>query len=595
LTPKETWRHVPGELNPADLPSRGCSAGVLLRSRWWEGPSWLELDEDYWPKNQTLFNEEEILKEKRKKVVTTLLDTATGTHWYLQRFSKYSRIVRLVGWIRRFATNTLNPNDKGKGDLTVLEIKQAERRLLKIVQHEVFKDEEDTRVRLRTLDTFVDEEGLVRVKTKISWRKDEENFRSPVILPSDHELVKRLIRERHLLASHAGTQFVLNDLRQQFWILRGRKTVRGVLSKCVRCRRYSAKNIETTPPPLPEDRVRDALIFEVTGVDVAGPMYLKGGEKTWILLFTCAVYRAVHLELITSLSTPEFLLGLRRFVARRGRPRVIYSDNGTNFVGAENLLKTLDWELITQKLSVQRIQWKKIPPSAAWWGGWWERLIQMVKGLLKKVLGRASLKYEELVTILCDVEAVINSRPLTYLSEDPGDLSPLTPAMFIQDIQTVGVPDLDHLDEVNISKRFRYQQNLRDTLRRRFRDEYLSLLVRQPKKGGTREVKVGEVVLIGSDHKKKLNWPLGVVTSLLPGIDNHVRVVKLKTAMGELTRQVQRVYPLEVSSEDPLVLCRKEKEKEKTTSREKESPSEVERRVMTKSGRRVKKPVKYDL
>lgn len=542
-----------------------------------------------------MFDEDEILKEKKKRVVTTLLDSTTKTRWYLQHFSKYSQIVRMVGWIRRFIWNSLNPNDRKKGELTVLEIEQAERRLLKIVQHEDFEDEEDACMRLRTLDTFKDEDGLVRVKTKITWRKDEENFRSPVVLPSDHELVKRLIRERHLLASHAGTQFVLNNLRQQFLIHRGRKTVRGVLTKCVRCRRFTAKSVDTPAPPLPEDRVRDALIFEVTGVDVAGPMYLKGGGKTWILLFTCAVYRAVHLELITSLSTPEFMLGLRRFVARRGRPKVIYSDNGTNFVGTENLLKTLDWDLIVRESSVRRIQWKNIPPSAAWWGGWWERLVQMVKKLLKRVIGRASLKYEELATILCDVEAVINSRPLTYLSEDPRDLSPLTPAMFLQDIQVVGMPDLDRLDEVNISRRFRYQQNLRETFRRRFRDEYLGLLVRQPKRCRTRELKVGEVVLIGCDNKKKLDWPMGVVTSLLPGSDNCVRVVKLKTALGKLTRPVQRVYPLEVSREDPHLFY-SEKEKEvKPTRREDPFLPEEKEIVTTKSGRRVRKPGKYEL
>jgi len=335
----------------------------------------------------------------------------------------------LVGWIRRFITNSLNPNDKEKGELTVPEIDEADRRLLKIVQQEVFEDEEDACVRLRTLDTFRDEESFVRVKIKITWRKDEENFWSPLVLLSDHELVKRLIRERHLQASHAGTQFLLNDLRQQIWILRERKTVRGVLTKCVRCRRFTAKSIETPPPPLPEDRVGDALIFQVTGVDVAGPMYLKGGEKIWILLFTCEVYRAVHLDLITSLSTPDFMLDLKRFVVRRGRPKVIYSDNGINFVGAENHLKTLDWVLIAREFSVRMILWKHIPPSAAWWGEWWERLVQMVKKLLKKVIGTASLKYEELVAILCDAEALINSKPLTYLSEDPRDLLPLTPAM----------------------------------------------------------------------------------------------------------------------------------------------------------------------
>jgi len=167
--------------------------------------------------------------------------------------------------------------------------------------------------------------------------------------------------------------------------------------------------------------------------------------------------------------------------------------------------------------------------------------------------------------------------------------------MFLQDIQTVGMPDLDHLDKVNLSRRFRYQQNLRETLRRRFRDEYLGLLVRQPKKSRSKVVKVGEVVLIGCDNKKKLDWPMGVVISLLPGIDNCVRVVKLKMAMGELTQPVQWVYPLEVSSEDRLLFCRGETKEVKTTSRKNDTSSEVERIVTTISGRRVRKPEKYEL
>jgi hypothetical protein len=144
----------------------------------------------------------------------------------------------------------------------------------------------------------------------------------------------------------------------------------------------------------------------------------KEGRKCWIIVFSCAVYRNIHLELVTSLSTKVFLLGLRRFIARRGRPKVIYSDNGTNFVGADNLFKPIDWAAVEVDASLWRIQWKFNPPTAAWWGGWWEHLIQMVKKLLRRVLGHASLSYKETMNIICDCEETVNSRPLTYITED---------------------------------------------------------------------------------------------------------------------------------------------------------------------------------
>ncbi|XP_035231928.1 uncharacterized protein LOC118203749 [Stegodyphus dumicola] len=130
-----------------------------------------------------------------------------------------------------------------------------------------------------------------------------------------------MVQDYHLQLLHAGTQVLLTNIRQQFWIIKGRKQYKD--SKCVRCKRHSAKAPDTVPCPLPEDRVRDAYAFEVTGVDVAGPLYLKENRKAWILLFTCGVYRAVHLELIESLLTNGFFLGFRRFIARRGRPRVV--------------------------------------------------------------------------------------------------------------------------------------------------------------------------------------------------------------------------------------------------------------------------------
>ncbi|GFY26473.1 pro-Pol polyprotein [Trichonephila clavipes] len=162
----------------------------------------------------------------------------------------------------------------------------------------------------------------------------------------------------------------------------------------------------------------------------------------------------------------------------------------------------------------------------------------MVKKLLRRVLGKASLYYKEIFTILCDIEATINSRPLNCLSEDPNDLTPLMPSMFIQETRMVGVPDLDNLDKINNSKRYQYQQALRDNLWKRFRNEYLSMLVQTPNRSEARQVKLGGIVIVENDTKKRLDWLLGKIIGMFPGKDGCTRAVKLKTTGGEI------VHPL---------------------------------------------------
>ncbi|GFX68064.1 integrase catalytic domain-containing protein [Trichonephila clavipes] len=233
-------------------------------------------------------------------------------------------------------------------------------------------------------------------------------------------------------------------IRERFWIIRARKTTESILNECFICARFKVKSLSSGPSPLPPDRVNDCAIFEVVGIDLAGPLFLKTGEKVWITLFTCAVYRALHLELVNALSSDAFLLALRRFIARRGRPRIIYCDNGTNFRGAFNDLAKLDWHKISRETSTQKIVWKFIPPTAAWWGGWWERLVRIIKELLRRSLGKSILSYEELSTVICDCEFLINSRPLTYISENPQELIPLTPAMFLIECRVAWLSILHH-------------------------------------------------------------------------------------------------------------------------------------------------------
>ena len=466
--------------------------------------------------------------------------------WYSHYFSNYFKLLRFIAWILRFVNNCRLRKELRKcGSLTSSEITDAEIKLFVILQSEMFSSVKDER--LKGFQVFTDDKGVLRVKTKIVNRDDTFNFfRCPVILDSRHIDVKRLIEYEHS-KHHAGVQSLMIVLREKYWIIAARRVIRSVISHCVRCKRYSIKRLEVEPSALPVNRVRDAAIFEVVGVDFAGPLFLKGGEKAWICLFTCAVYRAIHLELVSSLSTPAFLEELRRFIARRGRPTVIYSDNGTNFVGCQNACQRLNWDLMSECCTSQMIEWRFNPPSAAWWGGWWERLFRTVKQSLRRVLGKASVTYEELYTILCDCEALINARPLSYVADDPLDFIPLTPASFLQEIREVGVPDCDTIDRAKLCARYRYRQKLKDDLRRRFRVEYLGLLKAPSNVKAAHNVKVNDVVLVGDDTLKRLDWPIGIITADIPGLDGKIRVIKVKTQKSEFTRPIQRIYPLELS------------------------------------------------
>ena len=362
--------------------------------------------------------------------------------------------------------------------------------------------------------------------------------------------------------------------------------MRKVIQGCVTCRRFSTKTAEVPVSPLPEDRVKNAKAFEVTGVDLAGPLFLKDGSKVWLVLYTCAVYRCVHLELVESLSTEDFLLSLVRFIGRRGRPSIVHSDNGTNFVGASNLFDSIDWKKVEHEAQIKRIEWKFIPPAAPWWGGFWERMIRTVKDLLKRMLGNGRLNYVQLETCVIEAEAIVNSRPLTFITEDQEDLIPLTPAMFIQDLEERSFPELENLDAEELRTKFRKIAQLRKDLRQRFRTEYLGLLLQRKKNERMDQFKPGDVVLVGSDNKKRLEWPMAIILELVPGKDGIPRIAWIKTAGGKLLRPLQRLFRLEVNGpvpKTPEVVERIAKDKQQEESKV----------VVTRSERLVTVPQRF--
>lgn len=622
LSAENDWKYVPGVLNPADLPSRGCNPSQLAVSEWWLGPKWLYESESNWPAGEHKFKEEEIKSEIKKSSLTHLINTGDREFKVGEFFSSYSRLIRFLAWVNRFLANCreqknrttpkitkvayLTKEEKNKVRLTFNELRTAEIKLLKHLQDHMFTTV--TKNKLSFFKIMKNRDGLYVLKTKIFNRIDASSFLCPILLDNNNDVIYMLVRETHEDMGHAGMQIIMGHLREKFWIISHRKTIKSVISNCVTCKRQKVKRMECEAPPLPPDRVRNAAIFETVGIDYAGPLILKGGGKGWICIFTCAIYRAVHLELASTLATQGFLECLRRFIARRGRPSSIYCDNGTNFMSASNMLRKLDWEKITKNSSISQIEWYFNPPAAPWWGGWWERLIGILKSLLRKILGKASLSYESLYTVLCDTEAIINSHPLTYISEDPNDLKPLSPSMFLQEIRECGVSDCDMLYRKKLCKKFIHRQKILEDLRKRFRTEYLGHLLLKNGKREMRKVKVGDVVLVGDDIHRRIDWPLARVIEAVPGRDGNERVFVLKTKNGIFKIPIQRIYPLELSTEESgftkslyeratseQLNDKKDKdnfknEGEPVDCEEVECDSNV---VTTRSGRRSRKPERF--
>ncbi|UYV80892.1 hypothetical protein LAZ67_19002111 [Cordylochernes scorpioides] len=574
----KNWRFVHGKLNPADLPSRGCSIVQFVSTNWWEGPEWLKGKKESWPNFEPTIDEEEILKEKRKtfRAHTTLV--VKEKRWFLDRRSRYSLNIKIMAWVLRFLDNARRiPAEKGS--LKVIELERAERKLLRLIQHETFPGEQAPRNGFKTIKSV---EGLWCVETKLLHGQEPEVFKRPILLPRDHPLVEQMVREIHQQNGHGGAQFILSRLREKFWIIGGRRLIKQIIGKCVICRRYNQRPIWTPGTALPTDRIGLGKPFEVTGVDLLGPLHLKGGSKVWVALFTCAVYRAVHLEIVRTLEANTFLLALKRFICRRGRPGKIYSDNGTNFSKANELLKRLDWGEIERQSSVKRIQWIFIPPSAPWWGGFWERLVRVAKGLLVRMLGFSKLNYVQLETALCEVESIINNRALSYISEDGQDLIPLTPQMFLQNNENNEFPELEKIRANSFTRKYKILSKLNEELKQRFRKEYLGVLIQRAEKKRERCLKEGDLVLIGQDNTKRIFWPVGRIIKLYSGKDEVNRVAKVKTSTGEWLRPVQRLFPLEISSEEIPEKTSGDKGREKPLT------------IKTRSGREVRQPIRKE-
>lgn len=571
LTSGLPWRHVSGKENPADLVSRSLNLEDLASSSlWWNGPSFLQ-DAQFNINNLTQVpnNEDahDILPEVKNNLNFTLAANAAPSNLFaFERFSQFSRLTRAAAYVLRFIHNTRNKNYRRTGSISVEELRKSTELLTRLSQLESFPEEYKLLVNKQQLKSkhhlskynlFTDENDIMRVGGRIGYSQYfSYDKKHPILITSKHRFTQLLFQHKHKQLLHAAPQALLFELHDTWWPVGGRNLARKVFYDCVVCRRVRGRTLSPLMGNLPQERITPTYPYLISGVDYAGPVFIlnrkgRGAQtsKAYICLFVCFVTRAIHLELVSDLTTGAYLLALKRFIARRGKPSQIFSDNGRHFVGLmhefSKFLANCSDEIIDYATS-QNIKFSFIPPYAAHFGALWEAGVKSCKFHLRRVVGNANLTFEEFNTVLTQIEAVLNSRPLSPMSSDPNDYTPLSPGHFLvgRPLTSPATDDLQHVPLHRLD-RYRRVEQIRQHFWERWAKEYVSELQTRVKwRVSGSNLEPNTLVLIKDDNLPPLKWHLGRVIQTIPGKDGVSRVANIRTSSGIVRRAYTKICPL---------------------------------------------------
>ena len=541
--------------------------------------------------------------------------TCNAVNSLIEYFSDWTKLKRSVAWLLRLKKllqrKTVHPTEthneeRANTPLTVEEIDQAEEAIVRYVQQENFsseinllqktgrtpqssgdspgnqktgrtpqssgdspgkqkthtQDRNNTHIfavglkkgHLASLDPVL-QDGILKVGGRLKNASIPQNAKHQMILPKHHHVSTLIIRHIHSRVKHQGCNHILSELRQKFWILKARAAVKSVIRKCVICKKYQAKAANQKMADLPASRVKpDEPAFSRTGMDYFGPFEVRQGRtrrKRYGVIFTCLNCRAVHIEVAESLDTSSCVDAVRRFVARRGNVKEIYSDNGTNLVSTNKELRTslkdLDQDLMNKYATSRGIQWYFNPPAASHHGGVWERQIRTIRKIMNAILNEQNMKTagsdEQLRTLMCEIEMTINSRPLTRMSDDPNDLDVITPQNLLLLHQTSSVPPgIFEPKDLYARRRWRQMQYLAELFWKRWVKEYLPELQRRQRwLKPERNVQPGDVVLVIDEKAPRNSWLMGLVQETHPDKNGLTRSAKIKTKASTLTRPVNKL------------------------------------------------------
>ena len=588
----ENWFFVPGEENVSDLATRGVSAKVLLSSRhWWDGPSWLKLSRAEQPVSQPRLQGVDLSPVTVEARIIAAPIVAAKPLIELERFNSAARAARVLALVLRFKYKTLRqtiPSGKALSE-------KAETALIRWSQSKHFAAElravgaakrVPTSSKLAAFRLFIDENGVLRARTRLTLGPHfTQGEKEPMIVAGESRLATLYIYDAHRSNAHFGVSTVMNMLRRRLWITRGRQVIKALLRQCAICRKRRAAAASQIEAPLPAHRVTLTVPFETSGLDFCGPFYAKVRSekksrskdhktkeehevlKMYVALFTCTSVRAVHLEVVPSQSTPQVHLALRRFLSLYPACSKLVTDNARSFVKASTEIKKLFNSQrepeVRDLLAQRRLDWEFVCPRCPSRGGFYERLVGSFKSALIKTLGRSFIGYEEFRTIVSELAAVVNDRPLTSASTDVDEPCALTPAQFLRGgpqpaplaatgaldrLGPDGAPPGDELREV-----FKHRTAYFRHLAARWKREYLLQLrtANQTQGHPTRPIAVGDVCILRDDSKPRAKWELVRVKEAHLGRDGEIRTYTIRFAnRKESRRAAQLLCPLEAELSD---------------------------------------------
>ena len=584
----EEFRYCPTKLNPADIPSRGCKVEELAENNlWWNGPEFLCLNETDWPEQPIPVQPpiDSCLLETQKCVHIDVVADESGptSPFELQahNFCKLTKLLRVTAWTLRFV-NRLRKKTDQTGSLTAGEIQNAKELWDRFVQAETFPEELKGLRQGRVSNTglegqlglYLNDQDIICCKGRLGNAEISLFAAYPKLLPKNHAYTNLVVLHKHKMILHQGVKHTLTNIRQEYWIPCGRQLVKKLLNRCVICKKWCGKGFQVPEAaPLPEMRLKDGVPFHYTGTDFCGPLYVRReknmSDKCYICIFTCAVTRAIHLEIVEDLTTQTFLLALRRFIACRGQPKLICSDNAKTYKLAVKTLEEMWVEVVLDEelhdyISGEGIEWKFNVARASWYGGIFERLIGSVKNTLKKVIGKSILTFRELETQIAEIGAILNSRPMTYVHSDVNDGMPLTPNHFLCINQVIGLPHhKENQDDPDFNPspttatqmigRIKARNSMLEEFWKSWKADYLTNLREHHCNRGhgsqnETKVELGDVVII-KDTTPRAKWRLGIIEKLIKSHDDRVRAAIVRVGRNtRMDRSLAQLVPLEINS-----------------------------------------------
>ena len=543
-------------------------AQLLYHTIWLEGPAWLRRDRSTWPVASPEEDFDRTLLEERSAVAIPAQSKPNSELFGLH--SSLFVLVRRVAWIRRFIHNCRHPEEVRSGNINHIEHQEAMLSLVRLAQNESFPEEISALQRGNQVKPSspihklwpILVEGVLRVGGRLSEAPVSSTRKHPAILCYRHPLSKLIVVDYHLRLFHAGQQLLTSSVREKYWPTQIRRLANTIIHECVSCFRNKPKVLDQLMANLPSERVSPAPPFVKVGVDYCGPFFVANSNrraaprKYFLAVFVCLVTKAVHLELVGDLTSAAFIAAFKRFVARRGKPVLVMCDNALNFVGARRELSELHrlfrnqqfQESVAESAEEDEIEFRFIPARSPNFGGLWEAAVKSFKGHFKRTVGSKILPHDAMHTAIVQIEAILNSRPLTPVSSDPMDFEALTPGHFLiqRPLTAVPEPDLSHLPKNRLS----LWQEMQDFVQHMWKvwsRQYLSDLNNRTKWTRRRNnISVGTMVVVREDNLPPLKWKLGRIVQVHAGTDGNIRVVTVKTQDGLFRRAISKICVLPI-------------------------------------------------